>query len=45
METITVSASRGFTLPEMEFLIGAAIVLAVLGWMLLSGLRHLRNRH
>ena len=45
METITVAASRSaeFSLSEMEMLVGSAIVIAVLVWMLLSRLRRDRN--
>ena len=45
METVTVAASRGFTLSEMEILVGSAVVLAVLAWTLLSSLKHFRARH
>ena len=45
METITVSAARSsaFSLSEMEMLVGSAIVIAVLAWMVLSHMR--RDRH
>ncbi len=44
METVTVAATRGYTLSEMEILVGSAIVLAVLVWMTLSSLKHFRSR-
>ena len=44
METITVAASRGFTLSEMEILVGSAVVLAVVAWTVFSSLKHLRSR-
>jgi len=45
VETITVAASRGstFTLSEAEMLVGSAIVIVVLAWMVLVRLR--RDRH
>ncbi len=45
METITVTASRSsaFSLSEMELMVGSAIVIAVLAWMVLSRMR--RDRH
>jgi hypothetical protein len=45
VETITVVASRPstFTLPEMETMIGTALVIVVLAWMVLARLR--RQRH
>ncbi len=45
METITVASTRGFALSEMEILIGSAIVIAAIAWMVLSGLKHFRSRH
>jgi hypothetical protein len=45
METITVASSRGFALSDMEILIGSAIVIAAIAWMVLSGLKHFRSRH
>ena len=36
METVTVAATRGYTLSEMEILVGSAVVLAVLVWTVLS---------
>ena len=44
METVTVAASRGFTLSEMEILVGSAVVLAVLAWTVFSIFKHLRSR-
>jgi Tfp pilus assembly protein FimT len=44
METVTVAASRGFTLSEMEILVGSAVVLAVLAFTVFSSLKHLRSR-
>ncbi|HLQ08946.1 MAG TPA: hypothetical protein VK128_07780 [Steroidobacteraceae bacterium] len=46
METITVAATRSsaFSLSEMEMLIGSAIVVAVLVWMVLSRVRRDRNQ-
>jgi Tfp pilus assembly protein FimT len=44
METVTVAATRGFTLSEMEILVGSAVVLAVLAWTALSSLKHFRAR-
>ncbi len=45
METITVSAARSsaFSLSEMELMVGSAIVIVVLAWMVLSRMR--RDRH
>ena len=44
METVTVAATRGYTLSEMEMLVGSAVVLAVLAWMVLSSVKHFRSR-
>jgi hypothetical protein len=44
METVTVASTRGFTLSELEILIGSAIVIAVLAWMVFSSVRHFRSR-
>jgi hypothetical protein len=46
VETITVAATRSgaFSLSEMEMLIGSAIVVAVLVWMVLSRVRRDRNQ-
>jgi len=45
VETITVAASRSgtFSLSEAEMLVGSAIVIAVLAWMVFMRLR--RDRH
>ena len=47
METITVAASRSsaFSLSEMEMLLGSALVLGLLVWMLLARLRRDRQPH
>jgi len=44
METVTVAASRGDTLSEMDILVGSAVVLAVLVWAVLSSVKHFRSR-
>ncbi|MDB6042761.1 MAG: hypothetical protein JWM63_1312 [Gammaproteobacteria bacterium] len=44
METVTVASTRGFTLSEMEILVGGAIVIAVLAWTVFSSVRHFRSR-
>ena len=46
METITVTASRSssmFSLSEMELLVGSAMVVVVLAWMVLARMRRDRN--
>jgi hypothetical protein len=45
VETITVAATRSaeFSLSEMEMLVGSAIVIALLVWMLLARVRRDRN--
>ena len=46
METITVTAASGsgmFSLSEMELLVGSAMVVVVLAWVVLSHIR--RDRH
>ena len=47
METITVAATRssGFGLSEMEMLVGSAVVVAVLVWMVLARARRDRRPH
>ncbi len=47
METITVVATRSseFSLSEMEMLVGSALVIAVLVWMVLTRARGGRNPH
>jgi len=44
METVTVAASRGsvLSLSEMELLVGSAIVVAVLAWMVFARVRRAR---
>ena len=46
METITVAASRSsaFTLSEAEMMVGSAIVIVVLAWMVLARLRRDRQQ-
>ena len=46
METVVVAASRSsqFSLSEMEMLVGSAIVIAALVWMVLSRARRGRNQ-
>lgn len=45
METVTVAAARpsAFSLSEMELLVGSAIVIVVIVWMLFTRVR--RDRH
>jgi len=47
VETITVAATRSseFSLSEMEMLVGSALVIAVLVWMVLTRGRRGRNPH
>jgi hypothetical protein len=45
METVTISASRGFTVSDVELIVGSAIIVAVLAWMVFSKVKHLRGRH
>jgi hypothetical protein len=44
VETITVVASRGFTVSDMEMLIGSGIVIASLAWMMVTKMKYLRSR-
>jgi hypothetical protein len=46
VETITVAASRGsaFSLSEAEMMVGSAIVIVVLAWMVLARLRRDRQQ-
>jgi hypothetical protein len=44
METITIEASRGFTVADMEMLLGSAIVIAFMAWMAVTRYKHLRSR-
>ena len=45
METVTVAATRSsaFSLSEMEMLVGSAIVIVVLAWMVFARLRRDRQ--
>jgi len=45
METVTIATSRGFTVADMEMLVGSVVIVAALAWMLLSKMKHLRGRH
>ena len=46
MQTITIASTRsGFGLSDMEILVGSAIVIAAVVWMVFSGLKHFRSRH
>jgi hypothetical protein len=45
METVTIATSRGFTVSDMEMLVGGAIIVAALAWMVVSKMKHLRGRH
>ena len=45
METVTVAASRGFSVADMEMLVGSAVVVAVLAWMIFTKMKQLRCRH
>jgi hypothetical protein len=45
METVTVAASRGFSVADMEMLVGSAVVVAVLAWMIFTKMKQLRGRH
>jgi len=45
MEEVTVAASRGFTVADMEMLVGSVVIVAVLGWMVFSKMKQLRGRH
>ena len=44
METVTVTASRAAGFSEVEVLIGSAIVIALVAWMVISSMRSLRTR-
>jgi hypothetical protein len=44
METVTIAASRGFTAGDMEMLVGSAVIVAALAWMLFSKMKSLRER-
>jgi ABC-type nickel/cobalt efflux system permease component RcnA len=45
METVTVAASRGFSVADMEMLVGSAVIVAVLAWMIFTKMKQLRDRH
>ena len=45
METVTIAASRGLTVADMEMLVGSTIIVATLAWMVLVKMKHLRGRH
>lgn len=45
METVTIATSRGFSVADMEMLVGSAVIVAALGWMIFSKMKHLRGRH
>ena len=45
METVTIATSRGFSVTDMEMLVGSAVIIAALAWMLFSKMKHLRGRH
>jgi hypothetical protein len=45
METITIATSRGFTVSDMEMLLGSTIVIAAMAWMVLTKVKHLRRHH
>jgi len=44
METVTIVASRGFSMADMEMLLGSVIVIGSATWMMLQRFRHLRGR-
>jgi len=44
METVTIATSRGFTVADMEMLVGSAVIVAALAWMLISKMKQLRGR-
>ena len=44
METVTIATSRGFTVADMEMLVGSAVIIAAVAWMLFSKMKHLRGR-
>lgn len=45
METVTIATTRGFSVADMEMLVGSAVIVAALAWMLVSKMKHLRGRH
>jgi hypothetical protein len=44
VETVTIVASRGFTVADTEMLVGSVIVVAVLAWMIFAKVKQLRVR-
>jgi hypothetical protein len=44
METVTIAASRGASVSEVEILVGSTIIVAALAWMVFSKMKHLRGR-
>jgi hypothetical protein len=44
METVTIVASRGFTVSDMEMLVGSAVVIAALASTVFSKMRDFRGR-
>jgi Tfp pilus assembly protein FimT len=44
METVTIASTRGFSLSEMEILVGSAVVIAILAWTAFSSVKHFRSR-
>ena len=45
METITVSSTRGFAFTDMELAVVSALVIGVIVWTVVTGLKHLRSRN
>jgi hypothetical protein len=45
METVTIVTSRGLSVSEMGMLVGSAVIVAALAWVMLSKMKHLRSRH
>jgi hypothetical protein len=44
METVTITASRGFSVSDMEMLIASVLIVAALAWMVVSKVKHLRGQ-
>ncbi len=42
METVTVTATRLFSMSEVELFLGSAVAIAAVAWVLLSKVKHLR---
>jgi hypothetical protein len=42
--TIVASRSHGFSLTEMEMLIGSALLITLVAWTVLSRVRHFRGK-